>query len=276
MNTGMIRGWGGNDGDTSVQIRVVKTMDRGLAYGESCFETFRVIDGAIFDWAGHWQRLLAGLAEFSVYVAEDCEAEVRSTCLAESAKLARDCLLRLTVSGGSANWGLLNRLDSPCIQVQCQPYPGNALSLGLRLQAWPFPIKKKIAKFSADYAETLRALHGADDAHVLFEQGGDVLATATANVLIYRQGVWFTPAVDAGVLPGRVRACLLRHGVLVEAVCPLHWLEDCEAMLVSNSAVFLQPIVVIEHVQRAVPMDVQHAAIQSLYDVLRAEEGVRL
>jgi len=276
MNTGMIRGWGGNDGDTSVQIRVVKTMDRGLAYGESCFETFRVIDGAIFDWAGHWQRLLAGLAEFAVLLPEHSEAEMRSACLAEAAKLATDCLVRLTLSGGLAEWGLLNRSDSPRIQIQCKPYQTNLSPVSLRLQDWPFPIKKKTAKFSADYAETLRVLHGADDAHVLFEQGGNLLATATANVLIYRHGDWFTPPADAGVLPGRVRACLVRKDLLIETACPLHWLDDCEAMLVSNSAVFLQPVVDIDRVQRSVPMAVQHAAIELLLDALRGEEGVRL
>jgi len=251
-------------------------MDRGLAYAESCFETFRVIDGLIFDWSGHWQRLQAGLAEFAIALPEHTELEVRSACLAASAELAEDCLVRLTVSGGLADWGLLNRADHPHIQIQCQAYAGRAGAVSLRLQHWPFPLKKKVAKFSADYAETLRALRGADDMHVLFEQDGHVLATATANVLIYRQGSWFTPSVEAGVLPGRVRACLLRRGLLVERPCPLHWLEDCEAMLVSNSAVFLQPVAALDSLERAMPMAVQHAAMKCLSDALRVEEGVCL
>ncbi len=263
-----------------MQIIAVEKMDRGLAYGESCFETFRIIDGHIFDWPGHWQRLTAGLAEFGVLFAADDEAELRASCLKASIKLAADCLVRLTVSGGQASWGLLNRAEGSQVFIQCLPYQRGASDVTLRLARWPFPIKKKIAKFSADYAETLRALHGVTDANVLFEQSDALLATATANVLIYRQGCWFTPPATQGVLPGRVRACLLRSGLVSETRCPLDWLRDCEAMVLTNCAVFIQPVSHITAVQRSlnriVPMQVEHVAIQLLSDALSGEEGVCL
>lgn len=271
MNKMMIRGL-----ESRMQIMSVEQLDRGLAYAESCFETFRVIDGHVFDWLGHWQRLASGLAEFGLCFAPDQDEEVLFACLREAAKVGSDSLVRLTVSGGEAAWGLTHRSEEPKVYIQSMPYQQNEIPLFLRLERWPFALKKKIAKFSADYAETLRVLHGAADAHVLFEQGDTLLATATANILLYRDGGWFTPQADVGVLPGRVRNFLIQKGVVREAVCPLMWLSDCEAALVSNSGVFIQPIAYIAKVQRSEPMQVKHAAIQALMDILRQEKGVCL
>ncbi len=259
-----------------MQITSIDKMDRGLAYAECCFETFRVIDGQIFDWPGHWQRLVAGMAEFAVQLSASDGVDAHAACLRQAVLQADDCLLRLTLSGGDADWGLFNRSSQPLLSIQCMPYQANHSAVVLRLQNWPLPLQKKIAKCAVDYAETLRVLRRSADGHVLFEQGGELLATATANVLMYRQGRWCTPRAEAGVLPGRVRACLLRKGTVVETSCLVAWLDDCEAMLVSNSAVFLQPVAQITGIQRSEPMCVEHAAMESLFDTLRGEEGVRL
>ena len=259
-----------------MQIVSVEKMDRGLAYAESCFETFRVIDGHVFDWQGHWQRLVGGLAEFGLYLAPGQDEEVLFACLREAAKVGSDSLVHLTVSGGEAAWGLMRKTKQPKVYIQSMPYQQNEAPLFLRLQPWPWPLKKKTAKFSADYAETLRVLHGAADAHVLFEQSDKLLSTATANILLYRDGYWHTPKADIGVLPGRVRDFLIQKAVVREALCPLLWLDDCEAALVSSSAVFIHPIAYIAKAQRSEPMQVKHAAIQMLMDVLRQEEGVCL
>jgi len=247
-----------------------------LAYAESCFETFRVVDGAIFDWPGHWQRLAIGLAEFGLYIKPGEDEEVLFSCLREAAKKSSDSLVRLTISGGEADWGLTRKAGQPCVYIQCLPYQQHTSPLFLRLENWPFPLKKKTAKFTADYAETLRALHGAADANVLFAQDDRLLATATANIFLYRDGGWHTPKADVGVLPGRVREFFIQQNLVSDISCPLVWLMDCEAAVVSNSGVFIQPVAYIAGVERTEPMQVQHAAINVLRDVLRQEKGVCL
>ncbi len=251
-------------------------MDRGLAYGEACFETFRVIDGHIFDWPGHWQRLALGLSEFGLLFSTGQDEEVLFSCLREAAKVGEDTLLRLTISGGESAWGLTNRGNSPVAHIQCVPYPVVSSPLFLRLATWPFALQSKQAKFVSDYADTLRALHGAADINVLFEQDGMLLATATANILLYREGRWHTPPADAGILQGRVREFLIRHGIVHESTCPVIWLQDCEAMAVCNSGVFIRPIAWVESVERTEPMDVRHPALHILTDALGTAEGVRL
>jgi len=251
-------------------------MDRGLAYAEACFETFRVIDGNIFDWAGHWQRLTLGLSEFGLLLSPGHDEEVLFACLREAAKVGDDTLVRLTISGGESRWGLTRRADEPIVYIQSVAYTVSQPTEFLRLATWPFALQKKTAKFVADYADTLRALHGATDAHVLFEQDGLLLAAATANILLYRGRSWCTPPDTAGVLPGRVRNFLIWHKLVRETPCPVDWLEDCEAMVVCNSGLFIQPVAWVEGVERAEPMAVQHQMLRTLTDALGAAEGVRL
>lgn len=257
-----------------MKIITVETMDRGLAYGEACFETFRIIEGHIFDWPGHWQRLALGLSEFGLLLSPGQNEEVLFACLREAAAVGDDALVRLTISGGESAWGLTRRADEPVVFIQALAYTARQSPQFLRLSTWPFALQKKSAKFVADYAYTLRALHGAADAHVLFEQDGWLLATATANILLYRDHAWWTPPDNVGVLPGRVRDCLIRCGLVKAAPCPVRWLQDCEAFAVCNSGLFIHPVAWIEGVQRNSAMQTQHAALQALRDALRKEDGV--
>jgi len=249
-------------------------MDRGLAYAEACFETFRVIEGHIFDWPGHWQRLATGLAEFGLLLSPGQNEEVLFACLREAAIIGDDVLVRLTISGGESAWGLTRRADEPVVFIQTMAYAAKPSPQFLRLATWPFALQKKSAKFVADYAHTLRALHGATDAQVLFAQDGRLLATATANILLYRDHAWWTPPDNAGVLPGRVRDFLIRRGLIKAMPCPVDWLQDCEVFAVCNSGLFIRPVAWIAGVERDSAMQMQHVALQTLRDALRMEDGV--
>ncbi|MDX8406096.1 MAG: aminotransferase class IV [Mariprofundus sp.] len=225
-----------------MNIEVVNTMDRGLAYAEACFETFRIIDDNIFSWPAHAARLRRGLAEFAIELNEEQLLQMRSAC--RKAVAGKDMLVRLTVSGGDASWGMFTAAMAPVVRIQCMPYSEPRESLSLRLLEWPSPPAARIAKFTADYATTLRALRG--ERQALFVRRGQILTAATANVMILRQGQWWTPQLDAGVLPGVIRQYLIDAGVVREARCPSVWLDDCTAMAVTASSFFVRDVVSIK------------------------------
>lgn len=256
-----------------MKIEIVDSLDRGIAYGEACFETFRVIDGRVFDWPGHWHRLAGGLAEYGLLLPVGLDEEILFASLREAAKDGPDALVRLTISGGDASWGLMARAAQPAIFIQCMPYAGNQPPGSLRLESWPFPLKGKKAKFTSDYAETLRALHGMSDTSVVFEKDGLLIAGATANLLIYRKKQWWTPRAGLGVLPGIIRAFLIQAGVVKESDCPVTWLQDCEAVALCNSGQFIQAICAIDG---AGSWDINHPAIKALKTVLKRYDGVRI
>jgi branched-subunit amino acid aminotransferase/4-amino-4-deoxychorismate lyase len=233
------------------QIRMLgDRADRGLMYGEACFETLRVIRGANFRWPAHLARLRAGAAAFGWVGPED--APLRTACLAAAERVGEDVLVRLTLSGGQAPWGLW-QASVPEVQVQAIAYAGTPDDLRLQALDWPFPPRQRPAKFSADYAETLRAMvqwrqDGWLDpaAQPLVCAGGRILAGLSANVLLHRHGRWLTPEIAPGVLPGIVRQALVEAGVVTACPCPVTWLGEAEAMAQINAGAFVRPVAAID------------------------------
>lgn len=256
-----------------MKIDFTERMDRGLAYGEACFETFRVVDGAIFDWSGHWQRLATGLREFGIELTEDDQRNLHAASLQRAAETGTNTVIRLTIGGGNAVWGLLQR-GEPVASIQAVAGAADHAPIHLRLKSWPFPLREKPAKFVADYAETLRALNGEQDAAVLFEQADRLLATATANILLCRQGQWHTPQIGAGVLPGLVRSRLVEQGVAAPSNCAVAWLAEAEAVAICNSGQFIRAVATVSSAQGEFRYDARHPALQILSQALKGEPGV--
>ena len=51
---------------------------------------------------------------------------------------------------------------------------------------------------------------------VLVNDRGEVTESTIANLAVLLEGVWVTPPIDAGLLPGTYRTVLLREGRLIE------------------------------------------------------------
>lgn len=216
-----------------------------MLYGEACFETMRVIGGRIFAWEKHLARLRRGLAAFEL----ECPGNLLPLCLAAGEKEGSDVLLRLTVSGGEAPRGLLAEgCRQARVHIQAWAYRPASHAFELRTLHWPLTGLSRIAKFSADYAYTIRLLHKArrdgllgESELALFTLEDELLCMETANILLLVNGHWLTPDSES-VLPGVVRDTLLDAGVLNACRCPLDWLQGCEAMAVCNSGYFLRPV----------------------------------
>lgn len=256
---------------TSLNIQLHEQMERALAYAEACFETFRIVDDKVFRFDAHMDRLRHGLAAFGLELSKAYEQAIWRACIQRAAAVGRDVLLRLTVGGGVAPWGLRQRPSSLAVHIQAmkgRQQKGEAWGV---MHEWPFPPRWKEAKFVADYAETLRALQDVDPGqHVLFLHGQRLLTAETANVLIWRHETWWTPKLEPGVLPGIVRGFLLQQGLLREADCSKAWLWDCEAVVLCNSGFFLRPLAGIDGRK----LNAKHPAIELLAQALRDEPGV--
>ncbi len=254
------------------EIKIVTQLDRGLAYAEACFETFRVLDGHVFQQAEHQQRLQDGLETYGLICTGSRLKNCFKQAISEASLQGNDMLVRMTVSAGAADWGLLLKDAQPHVQVQIIPSVARQ-ALHLQTVLWPFPLREKSVKYTADYAESLRAvvqwkLDNPMEA-LICSDAGYVLSTLTANIAIYRHGQWFTPQ-GLGVLSGVVRQFLLDDGVLIESDCPSSWLNDCEAMVCMNSGLFVQPVISVN----GRDLYVNHPAIGKLVDAFEDTLGV--
>ncbi len=224
--------------------RVCPEIDRGLMYAEACFETFRVVYSEVFGWQAHMDRLARGLDAFGVGLPHG----LKKRCLHVAGDAGPDVLMRLTVTGGVAARGLAPpEKPQPGVYIQAASYQPRHLPVHLRSTNWPFPLRRKVAKYTSDYAETLRALHilkakgFACGDEVLVCDENEVYSGVTSNVLIYRHDRWWTPD-SARVMPGVIRASLVGPGLVTESGCPYAWLKDCTAMALTNSGGFIRPV----------------------------------
>ncbi|MDQ6967874.1 MAG: aminotransferase class IV [Mariprofundaceae bacterium] len=254
------------------EIKIVEKLDRGLAYAEACFETFRVLDGYVFQQVEHQRRLQYGLKTYGLIWTDAALKESFEQAMIAANVQGDDMLVRMTVSAGDTDWGLLAKQMQPHVRVQMMPLVERA-PLHLQAVSWPFPLREKRVKYTADYAESLRAVQqwGLDNPMqaLICSADGHVLNTLTANIAIYRHRQWVTPQ-GLGILHGIVRQFLLEDGVLIESVCPSAWLDDCEAMVCMNSGVFVQPVASIH----GRSLHENHAAVGELLAAFDGQIGV--
>lgn len=256
-------------------IHVPEQLDRGLAYGEACFETFRVIDGEVVALDAHLERLAKGLNAFGIGLDGGARSSIADAALAAATERGRDQLVRITVTGGRAPWGLM-RHGEPEVFVQCMPYAPSGEAIHLRQVEWPFPLLPKVAKFSSDYALTLRAMQQwklKKGISPLICKDGRVLSSLTANVMILRDGIWLTPDdAEGGVLPGVIRSILIDKGLAEVANCPVAWLKDCDALLLTNSSGFAMPATSVD----GRFFDPEIMEIEVVYELLHMLPGVKI
>jgi para-aminobenzoate synthetase/4-amino-4-deoxychorismate lyase len=83
--------------------------------------------------------------------------------------------------------------------------------------------------------EDARARHPDADDVLLVNPSGDITETTVANVAVRSEGRWWTPPLDAGLLPGTERAALLADGTIVERALSIEQARSAEEISVLNS-----------------------------------------
>ncbi|MFA4943353.1 MAG: aminodeoxychorismate synthase component I [Lentisphaeria bacterium] len=83
--------------------------------------------------------------------------------------------------------------------------------------------------------EAARAGRPEVDDVILWNAAGEVTETTLANLAVKLAGVWVTPPVGSGLLPGTLRAALLERGRLRERVVTIADLERAEEIALFNS-----------------------------------------
>ena len=83
--------------------------------------------------------------------------------------------------------------------------------------------------------EDARARHPDADDALLINTRGQVTETSVANVAAKLDGRWWTPPLDAGLLPGTERAALLMEGTLSERPISIDEARTADRLAVFSS-----------------------------------------
>lgn len=220
--------------------------DPGLLYGATVFTTLRVyhqsLTHPLSNWSGHCERLQNTLELFNWRLPD----WKRLRCGAE-ALLASFPILRIAIFPDGREWITGRFLPADLTERQQLGIPAwladspqfqrslPAHKIGNYLPTW-------IALKTAQLKEAKEA--------ILVDSAGNWLETSTGNLWGWRDNCWWTPPLEAGILPGLVRSQLISwlvsHNHNVEQKpWSAELVATFEAVGYSNSVVEIVPIYMV-------------------------------
>jgi branched-chain amino acid aminotransferase len=230
-------------------------FDRGLTLGDGVFETIAVTNSVALWRYEHVQRMAAAAKATGIpFDPEEVEAAIDA--LTHRAKGSH--VLRLTLTRGEVARGLAADGDKPELIGTLQPFdpalrfaPVTLATASTRRNLHSLSSRIK----SLSYADNVIAAreahtHGAEDA-LMLNSAGRVACTTIGNIFVEIDGGVLTPSLAEGVLPGIMRAEVIRLSKLAglklrEGKISPAQLHGAKAIYVSNSLRFFRPVVKLD------------------------------
>ncbi|MCZ8207566.1 MAG: aminotransferase class IV [Aquidulcibacter sp.] len=224
------------------KVRVDPT-DRGFTLGDGLFETLLWTGQEIRFFEDHMARLGHGAHQLGLALPFNV-AEIEGGLLAlAAASRQQPAALRLMVSRGTGPRGLkIPDPTFPNILATITAVPAVFPAVDVRLVDIYRSAGAPSARFKTlSYVDNIVALNlaqaqGADDG-LMRGPDGSIACATSSNLMILRDGKWFTPPLADGALPGIVRGRLVRAGLVTESRVQITDLDTCQTACLTNALV---------------------------------------
>jgi branched-chain amino acid aminotransferase len=235
----------------------ISVFDRGLLYGDGCFEVLRTWDGVARDIEAHLDRLFETARFLSLKTIERAKLTEAIYRTIQAAGPGEQRIRILLTRGEGSLWQRLGELGPGRAIVIVEPLPLQPFELSIAVVEWPLPDReqrghKTLAYLDAVIARELARVAGADEA-IRLDGAGHVVEGATSNVFTINHGVVATPPTDRGALPGIVRGRVLalcaRDGIATRVRdLSLRDLRTADEVFVTSSLRGVVPVTRIDNV----------------------------
>ncbi len=200
----------------------VSVFDHGLLYGDGVFEGIRVYSRRVFELEAHLRRLYESAKAIRLDVPMQKSELTSAIERTVEANGIVDGYIRLVVTRGVGNLGLnpFTCKDSSLFIIadKIQLYPEELYETGMKIisattaRNHPLTIPPQVK--SLNYLNNILAKIEALDSNVpeavMYNHEGYVAEATGDNVFIVRNGVIYTPPVEAGALEGITRNLVIR------------------------------------------------------------------
>jgi branched-chain amino acid aminotransferase len=199
----------------------ISVYDHGLLYGDGVFEGIRIYDGKVFKLKEHVDRLFESARAIKLEIPltrEQMADAIRQTVLANAKK---DGYIRPIVTRGAGYLGLDPRKTSDpqviIIVDDISLYPQELYENGLEIATVPtirnHPSAVNPRIKSLNYLNNILAkIEGVQQGcleSLMLNHKGEVAECSGDNVFLVKNGQLRTPPIDAGILEGITRDCVL-------------------------------------------------------------------
>lgn len=243
----------GDDAVAPERIADVLARSRGLAYGDGVFETMRAHRGAIHWWPAHWARAERGAERLGIPLPSRTRVEAERDALLHAAP---DGVVKWTLLRGAGvrTRGYAPDPAAPSLWLlSAHPAPAPlARDLRLRWCETRLAAQPRLAGIKhcnrleqvlarAEWTR-LDADEAACDDGVMRDADGRAICATSANLLVHRDGGWWTSSVERCGIAGVCRAWAIEAldaretGLSVEAV------ESADAVVLCNAVRGILPV----------------------------------
>lgn len=192
---------------------VISVFDRGLLFGDGCFEILRTWGGRAVELEAHLDRMFETVRFLKLKTVERAElaASVHGAVLAAGKGEHR---IRIVLTRGPGSLATpMGELGPGRAIVIVEALPEQPTEVSLAVIEWPLARRigrghKTLAYLEHVLGQDLARAAGADEG-VRLDDEGAVIEGSTSNVFLVDAGAVITPAVDTGALPGIVRERVL-------------------------------------------------------------------
>lgn len=238
--------------------------NRGMMYGDGCFETMRSYEGKFLLWEAHMQRLFGALAYLGIEHSLDSRTlKTHTLNLLEANELAGvPAIVRIQCwrSGDERGYMPVSSELSYCIEAYgMQPGKKTLALVTADIRSIPAASLNRKFKFSNGItyikAAQSAAKHNADDA-MLLTINGAVSETTVSNLFWIHNNTVFTPSETCNILAGITRKIVLeilsqkqlhyKEGIF----SPAH-LKSAESVFCTNSVREIQAVHSVDDVHFA-------------------------
>ena len=200
----------------------ISVFDHGVLYGDGVFEGIRVYSGKIFEAKAHLDRLYesARVIRLEIPMAEDALTEaVEKTVEANG---ITDGYIRLVVTRGVGTLGLnpfiCKESQIFVIADSIQLYPEELYEKGMKVisaatmrnHPMAVPPQVKSLNYLNNILAKMEALDEGLAEAIMYNHNGFVAEATGDNVFIVKNGVIYTPPIQAGSLDGITRKIVIK------------------------------------------------------------------
>ena len=236
----------------NTEDKVIAVDDRAFMLGDGLFETVLARDKVPLRLSAHLQRLRQGAELIDLKIGINNEELSSAFALVLDANNLDEGVLRLTVSRGTAERGLLPPSENaPCLAITVNPVPPykgetNAIiSTSFRRdELSPLSRCKTLSYLGNIVARQEAESYGANEALLLNTQKRLVEATI-ANLFLVVGNRIFTPPVTDGALPGTMRGEILAKFGAEEKELPVDILGQASEGFLTN-CLGLRPLLQVD------------------------------
>ncbi len=238
----------------------ISVFDRGLLFGDGCFEVLRTWEGHAVELAAHLDRLHASAASLQLRMLPRTEltAAILRTLAAAGAGEHR---IRIVVTRGPGGLAADTASLGPGRAIVIvEPLGAQPTELSAAIVDWPLaprhgPAHKTLAYLDHVIARDLARAAGADEA-IRLGADGRAVEGATSTLYAVLEGTVVTAPLTSGILPGIVRARVLAACAALAIPCRestlvVAELRGADEIFASSSLRGVVPITKLDGVPRA-------------------------